>query len=234
MNILVKEGEHKNLFIDGDSSIEFVINKNASLTLKYAFFTSNKEINIRGDLEENAKLNAVIADFSNGELTVKANINLNKEGSEATWNLASLSTNNDNKKFDISFIHNARNSKADMQNYGVALDLSNLTFSGINHIKKAAKKSNTNQSAKIIVFDKDAKGKANPILKIDENDVLASHSAVVGRLNDDHLFYLKSRGLNEKEAKALIVSGYLRPIANYFSDEIKERINHTITEKCHV
>ena len=118
-----------------------------------------------------------------------------------------------------------------MQNYGVALDESFLTFSGINHIKEKAKKSNTNQSAKIIVFDKAAHGKANPILKIDENDVLASHSAIVGSLNENHLFYLKSRGLSEKKAKALIVYGYLQPIAQYFDEKSQKKINEITKTK---
>ena len=159
---------------------------------------------------------------------------LNEEGANATWDLASLASKNDKKQFDISFIHNKGNTKADMNNYGVALNASRLVFSGTNHIQKKAKKSNTNQNAKIIVFDKDASGKANPILRIDENDVLASHAAIVGRLNDEHLFYLKSRGLNEEEAKALIVSGYLKPIAKNFDSNTQNKINKMIMEKCHV
>ncbi|HBN00459.1 MAG TPA: Fe-S cluster assembly protein SufD, partial [Firmicutes bacterium] len=70
-----------------------------------------------------------------------------------------------------------------------------------------------------IVFDPDADGLASPILKISDNDVLASHAAVVGRLNEEHLFYLESRGLSEEEAKRLIALGYLKPIESYFADK---------------
>ncbi len=234
MNILVKANEIKELLITDNSSVNFVIENNGSLLLKYAMFLDSKNIDISGSLNKNSTLKTVVADFSNGVGKIHANIELNEEGANATWDLASLATNKDKKEFDISFIHNKNNTFANMNNYGVALNSSRLVFSGINHIKKNAKKSNTNQNAKIIVFDKDASGKANPILKIDENDVLASHAAIVGRLNDEHLFYLKSRGLTEIEAKALIVEGYLKPIANYFNDDIKESINNKIMEKCHV
>jgi len=234
MDILVKENEIKELLITNSDSLNFIIENNGSLLLKIAMINSSKDVNIKGELNSNSNLKTVVADFSNGKAKLKADIELNKEGANATWDLASLATNEDKKEYDISFIHNKNNTFANMNNYGVALNSSRLVFSGINHIKKNAKKSNTSQNAKIIVFDKDASGKANPILKIDENDVLASHAAIVGRLNDEHLFYLKSRGLTENEAKALIVEGYLKPIAKYFNDDIKETINNKIMEKCHV
>lgn len=234
MNIKVKPNENKEILVKDNSSVNFSISENASLILKFVFFSPIKNIVINGQLKKKAKLKAIVADFSNGEAKMNAKILLNEEGANATWDLASLATKKDKKQFDISFIHNKGNTKADMNNYGVALNASRLVFSGINHIKEKAKKSNTNQNAKIIVFDKDASGKANPILRIDENDVLASHAAVVGRLNDEHLFYLKSRGLTEEEAKALIVSGYLKPIAKNFDDNIQNKINKMIMEKCHV
>ena len=234
MNINVKQNETKEIVIKDNSSLSFCVNENASLILKFIFFSPIKNISINGKLKKHAKLKAVVADFSNGEAKMNAKISLNEEGANATWDLASLASKKDRKQFEISFIHNKGNTKADMNNYGVALNASRLVFSGTNHIQKKAKKSNTNQNAKIIVFDKDASGKANPILRIDENDVLASHAAIVGRLNDEHLFYLKSRGLNEEEAKALIVSGYLKPIAKNFDTNTQNKINKMIMEKCHV
>ncbi|MCQ2796049.1 MAG: SufD family Fe-S cluster assembly protein [Bacilli bacterium] len=234
MNIKVKPNENKEILVKDNSSINFSVSENASLILKFVFFSPVKNIVINGELKKKAKLKAIVADFSNGEAKMNAKILLKEEGADATWDLASLATKKDKKEFDISFIHNKGNTKADMNNYGVALNASRLVFSGTNHIQKKAKKSNTNQNAKIIVFDKDASGKANPILRIDENDVIASHAAVVGRLNDEHLFYLKSRGLTEEEAKALIVSGYLKPIAKNFDANIQNKINKMIMEKCHV
>ena len=64
----------------------------------------------------------------------------------------------------------------------------------------------------------------SPILCIDENDVQASHAAVVGQINEDHLFYLVSRGIKEKDAKKLITLGYLMPILDHFKDEATSEI----------
>ena len=69
----------------------------------------------------------------------------------------------------------------------------------------------------------------SPILKIDENDIEASHAAVVGKINDEHIFYLTSRGLSEEEAKRLITLGYLKPIMTGFADdEMKNEIEALI------
>ena len=66
-------------------------------------------------------------------------------------------------------------------------------------------------------------------LKIDENDIEASHAAVVGKINDEHLFYLTSRGISETEAKELITFGYLKPILLGFKEEqVKEHISSLI------
>ena len=57
----------------------------------------------------------------------------------------------------------------------------------------------------------------------------ASHAAVVGRLNEDHLFYLESRGVSEEDAKRLIALGYLKPIERYYDDPaLVEKIDAVI------
>ena len=79
-----------------------------------------------------------------------------------------------------------------------------------------------------MVFDEKSTGIAKPILKIDENSIEASHAAVVGKINDEHLFYLVSRGLSEAEAKELITLGYLKPILKGFQDEEVAEPNRVI------
>ena len=224
MNIIVNSNETKEILVTELSDIEFVVNKYATLVLKIASLGSFKNINIHGEVKEFANLKVYFADFSKGTGSVISKIVLSSEGADATWELASLTSGNDNKNFDISFVHKNKNTKALVNNYGVALKSSSLKFMGVNHIINNAKKSISAQNAKIIVFDKAAKGKASPILKIDENDVVASHSAIVGRVNDDHLFYLTSRGLKENEARALIVKGYLFPIMNQFDEGMQNDV----------
>ena len=106
-----------------------------------------------------------------------------------------------------------------MNNYGVCKDNSTLIFDGVSHIDRHGKKSEAKQNAKIIIFDKNCKAVANPSLLIDYNDIVANHGAAVGTLNQDHIYYLLSRGLELKEARKLITLGYLKPILRNIDEE---------------
>lgn len=89
-------------------------------------------------------------------------------------------------------------------------------------------RSETSQKEKIIVFDPEAVGQCSPILRIDENDVSASHSAIVGKLSDEHLFYMLSRGIDLETAKRLLTLGFLKPITAYFDEKLSQRILDSI------
>ena len=185
-------------------------------------------VNVKG----NSKIEAYFADFSNQKVHFSFVGNLLENDAILNWHLSSLSAGQDNKTFDISVNHIAPKTYARMDNYGVCKDDGKLVFSGISSINNGSRGSKTHQNSKIMVFDALSNGIAKPILKIDENDIEASHAAVVGKINDEHLFYLTSRGLTEAEAKQLITFGYLKPIMNGFvEDEIKEEISSLIERR---
>ena len=184
------------------------------------------------NLFEYSEYRGALADFSYGKKVFNFECNLNRPYAKANWNLASLTTEDDDKTFYVSFYHHAKHTYAKMENYGVCEDQSSLNFFGTSSIERGAKTSATHQSAKIMIFDQKCKAKASPILCIDENDVEASHAAVVGQINEDHIFYLTSRGIPEDEAKKLITLGYLNPILNYFDEgTILEEIKSSIERR---
>lgn len=200
-----------------------------TLNLRICAFSSLQNTIINVDVDENGYFNGVLADFTDNSFKFIVNVSLKSRGSSCEWHAASLAKNKTKKVFEPSVTHNDTHQYALMSNYGIARDESELVFAGCSEIIKGAKATNTRQEAKIIVFDEKCKAKASPILKIGENDISASHGAVVGRLNDQHLFYLESRGISEEQAKRLITLGYLKPITNCFTDEkLKERIIESI------
>ena len=221
-NLLITECE-------SDSTLNIKVEKDANIVLSVLSNDTVNNLKITANIEENGSIDAYFADFSKGKGKATITINLNKERAQANWHLASLAGDKDNKEFDVSIIHNVANTFGQSDNYGVCKDDARLVFSGVSSIIKHAVKSKTHQNAKIMVFDEKSIGVAKPILKIDENDIEASHAAVVGKINDDHLFYLTSRGLTDEQAKQLITYGYLKPILNGFDDEeIKNEINSLI------
>ena len=233
--INIPESVHANILIiniKDSSDIKFDLKDDAILDLSIFAKDQVKTLNINAKLGKRAEIHSYLADFLKSENTTKVRINLNDEGAVCDWHLASLASSNDKKEFDVSVFHNAINTYARLDNYGVCKDSAKLTFSGICKIENGAHGSKAHQNAKIMVFDEKSNGVAKPILKIDENDIEASHAAVVGKINDDHLFYLTSRGLTEAEAKELITLGYLNPILNGFNDEeVKEQITSIIERR---
>ena len=228
--IILKEREERVLEYTnfGDLNIELL--EGSKLVLKLANFADNSNIKITGKVGKFAEITVVFADFSKNFTKISSQIDLVEEGAKCDWRLATLSNKKDNKTFDISFKHIVGKTTSIMDNYGVARDGSKIVFSGISHITEGAKNSNAKQNAKIIVFDKNSQGVASPILKIDENEVQASHGAVVGQLNSDHMFYLMSRGLTYDDARMIITLGYLKPVSAQFSEETQSMIENAIKE----
>ena len=224
------EGNFDLLLIPSNEK-EVVFNQNPHSNLKVSFLGKGqvKSFKISANLSENSTIVAYFADFIQGNNKTIVSVNLNGERANAHWHLASLSSQNDNKEFDVSIFHNSPFTYGQSDNYGVCKNEGKLVFSGTSKIVNKSIKSKTYQNAKIMVFDRLSNAVAKPILKIDENDIEASHAAVVGKINDDHLFYLTSRGISEKEAKELITFGYLKPILVGFNDqEVIDEINKLI------
>ena len=220
------------LMIDNEiKDASFVVEEGKALSLRLACFDKTPSCEINVHVRKDAAFDVAFADFGTGDAKIKLNVFLDEEGANGAIRVASLSKGESKKTFEPCIFHEVGRTEGLVESYGICQEQSRLVFTGVSQIRKHASKSLTRQSAKIIVFDEKCLGRCSPILKIDENDVRASHAAVVGKLNDDHLFYLLSRGIDIKEARKLITQGYLMPIASYFNDHEKDMIVEAIAER---
>lgn len=85
-------------------------------------------------------------------------------------------------------------------------------FSGLVHVYRGADKSDSDQLNRNLVLSEDAKAYSRPQLKIDADDVKCTHGATVGQLQQNELFYLKSRGIPEAQARALLTFGFAEEV----------------------
>ena len=215
--------------LSDNSSLKITVLSGSKVNLSFLAENELKAANIEVFVKNNGFLEGYFADFTKNINNLKCVINLEEEGATSYFRLASLAAKNDTKNIDISINHISPRTYGKVDNYGVCKDDAKLTFLGTSYIYKDSIKSKTQQNAKIMVFDEASNAIAKPILKIDENDIEASHAAVVGKISDEHLFYLTSRGISEAEAKQLITYGYLKPILLGFKEEqIKEHISSLI------
>jgi Fe-S cluster assembly scaffold protein SufB len=218
--VIAPESDIDLLIINGsyDLKIDVDVADHVQGKIQFAMFGSNKNLHWHASVGANVNLEAAIADFTQGKGKVFVTFEMLGRDSNIEWRTAALSSHQDRKFYAINFTHKNFNTYANMTNYGVTEGNSTLQFTGTGHILNGAKFSKTHQAAKIMVFDAACLGRADPVLKIDENEVEASHAATVGRVNEDHLYYLQTRGLSKNEAKRLITLGYLQPIIQYFTD----------------
>lgn len=208
-------------------SAHYEVKEGDALHLDLACFSCFPDgVSLVVDVRANASFYGAFADFSEQGGKFSLVVNLLGEGASCDWHLASLCGKAAEKNFSPSVYHKAAHTTALMSNYGITHEQGRLSFRGTSEIEKGARGSKTRQEAKIIVFDPASWGSCSPALNIEENDVEASHAAAAGKLSEDHLFYLLSRGLTMAEAKKLITLGYLRPIVGYFAnDKLKDEVS---------
>src|SRR5690625_3200992 len=105
-------------------------------------------------------------------------------------------------------------------------------FNAIGKIEKGATRANAEQESRILMLSGDARGDANPILLIDEDDVTAGHAASVGRIDEMQVYYMQSRGISREEAEKLIIHGFLDPVVRELPIEaIRNQMSQLIEGK---
>ena len=201
------------------------------------YIDNQSTVNIKAKVIENVKVmqdsdvKCAYVELSNSNIEMEVNYSLVKENANANIRLATLAKEKEKKHVTISIVHEAPYTTGIMNNYGVKNEAS-LVIDGIGRIQKGNHQSNSHQTNKIIVFDKLCKAKANPYLYIDEYDVKASHGASVGKIDEEHLYYLQSRGLTKEAAMHLVTYGYFMPVLEFIdNDELKELFNEMLKEK---
>lgn len=93
-----------------------------------------------------------------------------------------------------------------------------VNYDGLVKIEPGAKGTNAWLAAHLLLLSNNARGRAVPSLEILENDIKAGHATTVGRVNDLEMFYLRSRGISERSAKALIIQGFLNSMLSEFPE----------------
>ena len=115
---------------------------------------------------------------------------------------------------------------------GILNDNASAVFNGKIFVQPNAQKTNAYQSNKNILLSESASVNTKPQLEIFANDVKCSHGCTVGRLNEEGLFYLQSRGIPEKKAKSLLVHAFAIDILEHIKLEpIRIYVDHLISER---
>ncbi|MCK5761859.1 MAG: SufD family Fe-S cluster assembly protein [Candidatus Izimaplasma sp.] len=160
-----------------------------------------------------------VAEVNDANASINTKIYLEGSYASATIKTVAITSNNQKVKIKQIIEHKAPETEGYIENYGVANNLSSLAFEGTGKINKNMKRSIARQQNRGIVLGEKSRLDANPLLFIDEYDVEASHGAAIGKIDEEQLYYLMSRGLTLKDSERLIISGFLSPIIKLLSTE---------------
>ncbi len=171
-------------------------------------------VNRRGIVGRDGKIEWALGLMNDGN-TISENItHLIGDGSVADTKTVTVGRGDQKQNFTTSIVHHGKHSDGHILKHGVVKESASSIFNGIGKIEHGASKSNAQQSSRVLILSEKARGDANPILLIDEDDVTAGHAASVGRVDPLQLYYLMSRGIPKVEAERLVIHGFLAPVVN--------------------
>lgn len=139
-------------------------------------------------------------------------VDLTGPGAEAHLKGLYLCRADENVHFHVVMHHLAPGCKSTQLFNGIAGGSAQVHFDGTIVVAPDAQKTEAYQENHNIVLTDTAKVETRPQLEIYADDVKCSHGATVGSLNEDELFYMRSRGIPEAEAKTLQMLSFLSPV----------------------
>ncbi len=157
------------------------------------------------------------------ESEISYSIILNGRGAKITFLALLLGKYSDTLQLNMKVIHQAQNTKSEVIVRSTLADSAQVIFNGLVSIASGAKGSNAWLAAHMLLLSTRAKGQAIPSLEILENDIKAGHATTVGRVDNNELFYLMSRGIPKQKAKTLIVEGFLQSMISHFPKNLVEK-----------
>jgi len=125
-------------------------------------------------------------------------------------------------------VHVAPNTSSVITSKSISKDGGRASYRGLLEVAKGAHGSRSKVVCDALILDEDSRTDTYPYIRIDENDVNIGHEATVSKIGEEQLFYLMSRGLNEAEAAAMIVSGFVEPITKELPLEYAVEMNRLI------
>jgi len=246
----------RNLIIVDENSQVQIIERHQSLSENKVFTNSVTEIyadkksiidyykiqndNLQASLIDNTYVDQqrnssfTMHTFSFGNELVRNNLNISQNDQFIETTIKGVTIIGDKQHVDHNTLinHNKPNCNSHQDYKGIYDDKSTGVFTGQVMVKKVAQKTNAFQSNNNVLLSDQATINAKPQLEIYADDVKCSHGCTVGQLDKNALFYLKSRGIPEKEATALLMYGFANNILESVKiPEIKTRINHIIANK---
>ncbi len=183
-------------------------------------------------LEEDAQINYTFIEL--GAAVSITNCKSELIGDKSKSNLSSIYFGDKDRKIDINYIvnHFGKESESSIETQGALMDKSSKIFRGTIDFKKGCSGSKGKEEEYAVLLGKNVRNRSVPLLLCGEDNVEGQHAASTGKIDEDKLFYLMSRGFSEIEAKKLIIEAAFNPITEKIPcEELKDKISEYIRRR---
>ena len=243
--IIVEEGaEIKLLFCDHAADdrnflttqvIEAYVERNASLDLYCMEETHEKNVRVSNlyiDQEADSRVNHNIITLHNGVTRNRTDLTLSGEGAECVLNGCAIADKNQVVDNNTLIDHKVPHCDS-KELYKYVLDgKATGAFAGRVLVRKGAQKTTSEERNQNICATREARMFTQPMLEIYADDVKCSHGSTVGQLNDAAMFYMRQRGISEKEAKLLLEFAFINEVIDTMKLEpLRDRLHHLVEKR---
>lgn len=240
--IIVEEGADLH-FIEGCSApkynvanlhagcVELFVGKNAKLRYSTIENWSKNMYNLntkRAKVEEGGKVEWISGSFGSHVSYLYPMSVLNGKGARAEFTGVTFAGNDQNLDTGTKVVHNAPDTSSYVNTRSISKDGGISTFRSAVVITEKAKNSKSSVSCESLMVDNISRSDTIPAMDIRTRYADVGHEAKIGKISDDAVFYLMSRGLSEEEAKALIVSGFADNVSKELPVEYAVEMNNLI------
>ena len=153
---------------------------------------------------------------------------LNGKGARAEFTGVTFAGEGQNLDTGTKVVHNAPDTSSYINTRSISKDGGISTFRSAVVVNKNAKNSKVAVSCESLMVDNISRSDTIPAMDIRTQYADVGHEAKIGKINDDEIFYIMSRGLSEEEAKAMIVSGFADNVGKELPVEYAVEMNNLI------
>ncbi|MGG7177230.1 Fe-S cluster assembly protein SufB [Clostridium paraputrificum] len=241
--IIVDEGASLH-FIEGCSApkynsinlhagcVELFVKENAKLRYSTIENWSKNMLNLntkRSIVEKNGSIEWVSGSFGSRISMLYPMSILKGDGAKADFTGVSFAGKGQTLDTGAKMVHAAPNTSSTINSKSISKSGGTAIYRGVVKINSNAYNSKSSVSCESLMLDSISKSDTIPVMDILNDDVNIGHEAKIGKISDDAIFYLMSRGLSEEEAKGMIVRGFVEPISKELPLEYAVEMNKLIS-----
>ncbi len=189
----------------------------------------------RAEVERDGRLDWAALGFGSGRGKVRMDTKLAGPGSEARVTGGYAGGPGQHLDYDTTQEHAAPNTNSDLAFRGVLAKGSTAVWRGMIKVDPGAQQTDAFQESRNLLLSPEAHADAIPGLEILADDVRCTHAAAIAQVDKEQLFYLTSRGLDEANAKSLVIEGFLEALVERLAegpvrDEISAALEQRLAE----